>query len=52
MEDAIIRIEHLNKQFTVEKKSMEVLRDINLVQSVTKAAAHFGRCFPVNMVNI
>lgn len=30
MDDAIIKVEHLNKQFLVDKKPMEVLRDINL----------------------
>jgi ABC-type nitrate/sulfonate/bicarbonate transport system ATPase subunit len=30
MGEAIINIEHLNKQFLVDKKPMEVLRDINL----------------------
>ena len=30
MSDAIINIEHLNKQFMVDKQPMEVLRDINL----------------------
>lgn len=30
MSDYIINVEHLNKQFLVDKKPMEVLRDINL----------------------
>lgn len=30
MSDAIIKVEHLNKRFDVDKQSMEVLRDINL----------------------
>lgn len=30
MEDAIIKVEHLNKKFIVDKQPMEVLRDINL----------------------
>lgn len=30
MDDAIIKVEHLNKQFLVDKKPMDVLRDINL----------------------
>lgn len=29
-QDTIIRVEHLNKQFLVDKKPMEVLKDINL----------------------
>lgn len=29
-EECIIKIEHLNKQFLVDKKPIEVLRDINL----------------------
>lgn len=28
--DLIINVEHLNKQFIVDKKPMEILRDINL----------------------
>lgn len=30
MDEAIIKIEHLNKEFQVDKKPMQVLRDINL----------------------
>lgn len=30
MEDAIIKVEHLNKKFIVDKQPMEILRDINL----------------------
>lgn len=30
MDEAIIKIEHLNKEFQVDKKQMQVLRDINL----------------------
>ena len=29
-EEPIIKVEHLNKQFLVDKQPMEVLRDINL----------------------
>ena len=30
MSEAIIKVEHLNKQFIVDKKPIQVLKDINL----------------------
>ena len=30
MSESIIRVEHLNKQFIVDKKPIQVLKDINL----------------------
>ena len=33
MKEAIIKVEHLNKQFVVDQQSMEVLRDINLLMN-------------------